>query len=57
MKFHFVKKSMNVAIAVITVGFNVLIPTMALGQARAPSTVTVERPWPISINIRQAQKR
>jgi lipid-binding SYLF domain-containing protein len=33
MKFHFVKKSMSVAIAVITVGFNVLIPTMSLAAS------------------------
>ena len=33
MKFHFVKSSMIVAIAVITVGFNVLIPTMALAAS------------------------
>ena len=33
MKFHFVKTSMTVAIAVITVGFNVLIPTMALAAS------------------------
>ena len=33
MKFHFVKTSMNVAIAVITVGFNVLIPTTALAAS------------------------
>ena len=30
MKFHFVKRSLTVAIAVITVGFNVLIPPAAL---------------------------
>jgi lipid-binding SYLF domain-containing protein len=33
MKFHFVKKSMSVAITVITVGFNVLVPTMALAAS------------------------
>jgi len=33
MKFHLVKSSMIVAIAVITVGFNALIPTMALAAS------------------------
>jgi len=33
MKFHFVKQNMSVAIAVMTVGFNVLIPTMALAAS------------------------
>src|SRR5512134_1712860 len=39
MKFHFVKKSMSVAIAVMTVGFNILIPTMSL----AASARTIDR--------------
>jgi lipid-binding SYLF domain-containing protein len=33
MKFHFVKTSMSVVIAVITVGFNILIPTMSLAAS------------------------
>ena len=33
MKIHLVKTSMNVAIAVITIAFNVLIPTMALAAS------------------------
>jgi len=33
MKFHFVKTSRNVAIAVIMVGFNVLIPTLGLAAS------------------------
>jgi lipid-binding SYLF domain-containing protein len=33
MKFYFVKTSVNVAIAVIMVAFNVLIPAMALGAS------------------------
>lgn len=33
MKFHFVKTSMNVAIAVITVAFHVLSPGVALGAS------------------------
>ena len=35
MKFHFAKKSMSVAIAVIAVGFNLLIPTMAQAASRS----------------------
>jgi lipid-binding SYLF domain-containing protein len=33
MKFHFVKASMSVAIVIITVGFNILIPTMSLAAS------------------------
>jgi lipid-binding SYLF domain-containing protein len=33
MKFHFVKTSMNVAIAVLILGFNVIIPTAALAAS------------------------
>ena len=37
MKFHFVKTMTTVAIALITVGFNVLMPTMALAGVTAQS--------------------
>ena len=33
MKFHFVKTSISVAIAIITVGFNVIIPNLSLAQS------------------------
>jgi lipid-binding SYLF domain-containing protein len=35
MKFHFVKTSINVAIAISTVGFNVLIPAMSLAASKS----------------------
>jgi lipid-binding SYLF domain-containing protein len=39
MKFHFVKISMNVAIAVIMVGFNVIIPNLSLAQSSRASEI------------------
>jgi lipid-binding SYLF domain-containing protein len=35
MEFHSVKTSMSVAIAIITVGFNVLIPALSLAASRS----------------------
>src|SRR5215468_4040438 len=35
MKFHFVKTSIGVAIAVITVGFNALIPAVSLAASKS----------------------
>ena len=47
MRTHFVKKTVGVAIAVIMVGFNVLIPTMAL----AASASEIERNAAASLRI------
>ena len=39
MKFHSVKTSMSVAIAVTIVGFNVLIPTLGRAQSSRASEI------------------
>src|SRR5215468_4219762 len=39
MKFHFMKKQIGVAIAIVTVGFNVLIPAVSLAQSSRASTI------------------
>ncbi|HSF58184.1 MAG TPA: YSC84-related protein [Candidatus Binatia bacterium] len=39
MKFHFVKTSISVAIAVIMVGFNVIIPNLSLAQSSRASDI------------------
>ena len=39
MKFHFVKTSISVAIAIIMVGFNVIIPNLSLAQSSRASEI------------------
>ena len=39
MKFHFVKTSVSVAIAIITVGLNVIIPNLSLAQSSRASEI------------------
>ena len=39
MKFHFVKTSVSVAIAMITVGLNVMIPNLSLAQSSRASEI------------------
>ena len=39
MKFHFLKTSISVAIAVIMVGFNVIIPNLSLAQSSRASEI------------------
>ena len=39
MKFHFVKTSISVAIAVIMIGFNVIIPNLSLAQSSRASDI------------------
>ena len=39
MKFHFVKTSVSGAIAIITVGFNVIIPNLSLAQSSRASEI------------------
>ena len=39
MKFHFMKKQIGVAIAIVTVGFNALVPALSLAQSSRASAI------------------